>query len=135
MFNFRNLLSLNYWFSLQAPLLNKASFYVWLAICLMALVLAIGLNAGAARWRGNPPLIKFLRRVSHPLIFLAVVGFIFLFFRQESAYFLSARFWLALVGAGFIAWTAIILVRFLKSYKQDLARLAQDREFRKYLPR
>lgn len=130
-----NLLKLSYWFSLQTPLLSKSSFYIWLGVCLLGVVVVVGLHLAAGRLHGNPPLIKFLRRLSHPFIFLVVLLFVFLFFRQEGAYFLNARFWLALVVLGFLAWAVVVLIRFLKTYKQDLARLAQEREFRKYLPR
>lgn len=132
--NIQNFFKLSYWFSLQTPVLSKTALIIFCLIYALALAAAIMLRYFAPRLKNNLPLGRFFQRLSHPLIFLGIAGFVFLFFRQEGASLLSSRFLVILIFASAIFWKIWVVVKFLKSYKNDLTRLAKDREFRKYLP-
>lgn len=133
--NLSNLLSLNYWFSLQNPGMKPTAFLVTAVLFFAALVAAIALKVVSKRFNKNPPLARFLRRLGNPFLCLGLVGYIFFFFRYEIILFLGARFWLLLLGLGFLFWVAMLVIKFLKTYKNELSLIARDKEFRKYLPK
>ncbi len=130
-----NLLKISYWFALYTPPLRRTSFIIVVTVLLVLLVLAILLKTSAAKWRGNPPLVKALRRLARPLLFFAILGGIFVTFRQLGALVLSARIWLALIDLIALVWFILVLYRVHKTYKSEFAAIQERRKYEAYLPK
>ncbi|MBI4994727.1 hypothetical protein HZC21_03735 [Candidatus Peregrinibacteria bacterium] len=127
-----NLFNFSYWFSFQPPFeMGRLALVLSWVIFIGALVAAIVLTKISKT--KNPPLARFLRHLRRPLIFFSVTNLIFLFFKAERIYLLGARFWFLLIFLGSVVWAIILVDKFLKTYKQDLAQLEKEKEFRKYL--
>lgn len=127
-----NLFNFSYWFSLQPPfVIGRLALTLSLLVFVGALAVAAVLTKVSAA--KNPPLKRFLRNLRRPVIFLGLTGLIFLFFKAERVYLLGARFWFLLIFLGAIVWTVVLADKFLKTYKQDLAQLEKEKEFKKYL--
>lgn len=130
--NILNLFNLSYWFSFQPPFaMSKLATTLSLVFFIGVLVAAIVLTKISKT--KNPPLARFLRHLRRPLTFFGVTSLIFLFFKTERVYLLGARFWFFLIILGSVIWAIVLVDRFLKTYKQDLAQLKKEKEFRKYL--
>ncbi|MBI4135166.1 hypothetical protein HY477_00315 [Candidatus Uhrbacteria bacterium] len=130
-----NLLQLSYWFALYTPPLRRTSFITVFILLLVLLVLVIALKTSAAKWRGNPPLAKALRRLARPIFFLVILGGVFVTFRQLGALVLSARIWLALIDTIAIVWFVLVLQRVHKTYKTEFTQIQERRKYEAYLPK
>jgi hypothetical protein len=131
----KNLLSLNYWFSLQPPDMRPLFLRLSLGFFLIILGGGVVLRLLASFWRRNPPLSRFLKRLSKPFFFLSLLGYLFLFFKRESIYFLGARFWFLFLGLGFLVWVLVLIVKFLKTYPKEQQAIEKERQFKKYFQR
>lgn len=133
--SFANALKLSYWFSISTPPFRQVSFIVVIAVLTLCATAAIALRIMAQKKRANPPLARGLRRLSRPLFFLAILGFILIWFRQLGAAILSARALFAFTFIIALAWFIWILRGVLSTYKAEYARLQEERKYREYLPK
>lgn len=133
--SFANPLKLSYWLAISTPPFRQVSFIVVVAVLTLCAAAAIALRILAQKKRANPPLARGLRRLSRPLFFLAILGFILIWFRQLGAAILSARVLLALIFVIAVVWSVWILRGVLSTYQAEYARMQEERKYREYLPK
>lgn len=133
--SFGNLFKLSYWFAVATPAFARTSFIIALVIIGVIFATGIAFRIIANKRRNNPPLKKGLIRLSRPFFFLAIVSFIFVWFRQLGAVILSARVWLALIDIIAALWFGFVLRAVLRSYKIEYARLQEKWKYQEYLPK
>lgn len=136
MFDLSNIVRFSYWLALSTPPFRRLSLFIMLA--LLAGVFAVGLIlrfAAKGRRHHDPPLAKALMRMARPLFFFAVLGALFVAFRQLGALVLSARIWLMLTAAIAVAWGTAVFRRVHKTLGTDRARLQADVTYKQYLPK
>lgn len=125
-----NLLTWNYWFTLEPealiPLAQQIFIGLIIFLALAALVVALLKNGGGI-YRG------LFKRVYSFCLTNALLGLILLFFNYETVPFLSARFWLGAWAVTMIVWL-VFIGRQLKSIPVLRKQLEQEKEFKKYLP-
>lgn len=126
----KNLLTVNYWFSLRPesliPLAQKLfiAFIIFLAV--LAVVIALIKRKGGI-YRG------FLNRLYTFSLSNALIGLVLIFFNYELVPFFSARFWLGLWIIIMIAWLVAIL-RGLKAIPAQKKQKEEELARKKYLP-
>lgn len=128
-----NFFKFSYWFSLYPPEMSNRAFYLSLAAFLIIFCLGIILKVLSKKLHLEIPYRRFLSRLGSPFIFFGFFALIFLGFKREMVYLLGARFWFLLFGLGTLVWIVYLLVRFLKTYKTDLAKIEKEKQIRKYL--
>lgn len=133
--SFANALKLSYWLAITTPPFRPVSFIVAIVMLALCAAAAIALRILAQKKRANPPLARGLRRLSRPLFFLAILGFILIWFRQLGAAILSARALFALIFVITLAWLVWILRSTLRTYKAEYQRLLEEKKYRAYLPK
>jgi hypothetical protein len=123
------LLSLNYWFNLKPQALTGQKYLA--AITVLFILLAVA--AFVFRKLKKTPFNLYVASIYNFGFYNGVIGIALLFFRYESLPLLSSRFWLAI-------WIIIdgIWIFFLtkkwKKIKADIKRMAEEKEYQKYLP-
>lgn len=133
--SFANALKLSYWLAISTPPFQQVSFIVAIVALTLCAAAAIALRILAQKKRANPPLARGLRRLSRPLFFLAILGFILVWFRELGAAILSARALLALIFVIAAVWFALILRSTLRTYQSEYQRLQEEKKYRAYLPK
>lgn len=133
MYSFANLLSVNYWFS-ELTASNSQTLLIMLAVFGTMIAAAIILYFLVKAERVEKILGHGLLRLASLLVWMGILGFVYLFFRYESAAFFSRRFWLGLWVIGLIVWLVFIGRFFIKKMPQlRQAKMEQER-LKRYLP-
>lgn len=135
MINFSRLLDLNFWFTLHPSALTERTTIIAAIIFAVFLTLAIVLRVLVKTKKQNPPLVKFLRKLSKMLSTMALLGFVFLFFSYEQIYFLGSRFWFLAWSAGLIVWAIFIALYVARKMPKEKEELEKKQKFLKYLSR
>lgn len=130
-----NLLHWSYWLAITTPPFRRTALIVAVAVLILCGVVGVIFRVIARRLKSNPPLTKGLVRLSRPLLFLALTGLIWIWFRQLGAAILSARAWLFLIGLIAVVWVIWIIRSTRKTYHTELARLQDEKKYREYLPK
>jgi hypothetical protein len=125
-----NLLTLNYWFSVNPGALSNLGFNVLLsftAILLIIGLISIVLKRKKGIYRGA------FNSIYDFSVANFILGLLFLFFHYENIPFFTARFWLAIWLIGIIIWVYFI-VKKIKKIPERKKELEMEREKKKYLP-
>lgn len=126
----KNLLTLQYWFTLRPETLSPLANKVFIATILLLIVFSV-LFLWLKNRRG---LYRHLfRKFYNFSLSNAVIGLLFLFFNYENAIFFSARFWLLLWLIIMIVWLIFIL-KDLKKIPALKQRNSAEEIYKKYLP-
>lgn len=126
----KNLLTLQYWFTLRPePLTSQANWLLVAGILFLILLsaLLLWLKSRKSLYRG------IFKRLYGFSLSNAIIGLFLLFFNYENAIFFSARFWLLLWLIIMIIWIIIIL-KSLRKIPAQKRELSQSEVFKKYLP-
>jgi len=78
---------------------------------------------------------KITGRFFLPFITSGIVGLIALFARYESLPYLSTRFFLLIIIAGFAVWTLVLFVQLIKFVPKHLNSKKTEDRYNKYLPK
>jgi len=127
-----NLLSFNFWFKMRPAALTPFYFNIIIGLVVFLFLAAIILSI--IQKRNSKGL--YCRFWNSLVVFSwanLIFGLLIAFFNYELVPFLSSRFWLLLWGIGIIVWLFFILKR-LKSIPERKKQLAEEAEFKKYLP-
>lgn len=130
-----NLLHISYWLDIRPSLFSSTARIIFLVLLGVIIAKYIVARVMIKRTINNPPLRRFWKNISRPLLGLIITGFLYYFFRQEGAVMLSMRLLGAIVGASFVAWGIVVLVRFVRSYEIDRKTLAERKVYEHYLPK
>lgn len=125
-----NLLTLNYWFSVNPGALNNLGFKLLMfftAILLLIGIISIILKRKKGIYRG------VFNSIYDFSVANFILGLLFLFFHYENIPFFTARFWLAIWLIGIIIWVYFI-VKKIKKIPEQKKELEIEKEKRKYLP-
>ena len=130
--NLMNLFSMSYWFSQPDPAVGLVKWF-WvlgfLALVLVGLVLRILLV------KKDKITKQVFARISNIGFMTGMSGMIWMFFRQESVFFLAWRFWIVLIILIFI----ILILRVLKYLFTRVPEIKIENQKRhekqKYMPR
>lgn len=133
--SFGNLLKLSYWFSISTPPFGRTSLIIAAVILGVVFLGAVALRIAAKRFQGNAPLTRGLVRLSRPLFFLSIMGFLLFSFRELGAAILGARFWVALILLISIVWIVLVERSFLKTYRFEYEKIKQVEKYKEYLPK
>lgn len=133
--NFINFLKLDYWFSLQPPIMAARSFLIAEIVLFVVFAAGVALKFYAKTWRNDPPRARLVKRLGSVIIGFAVASFFWLILKNETVYLLGARFWfpVMVIGFGAAAWRQWGRYQKTAPSENDAARKAV--EFRKYLPK
>ena len=130
-----NILKLSYWFAINTPSFSNGSLIVMTVVLVGICAIAIVLRVFARQYASNPLIAKGLYRVTKPFLFTAILGGVFVAFRQLGAAVLSMRFFIFLTIVIGIAWFAGSFHAVRKKYVGEYARLEQSKKYREYLPK
>ena len=133
MYSIKNLLNLNYWFSEPQPL-NSLSLWLLLGFfCAMAAA-AVVLYVTAQKKKDDKPLVRGLNKLSSLLAWMGLLGLVMVFFRYESAFFLSRRFWLGTWFVGLVVWLVFVVRYFKITMPKARANRQEQERLKRYLP-
>ncbi len=125
-----NLLSWSFWFNLRPPAMLPLFNYLFIAILIIFLILAIV----AVIIKNRHKLYRsFWKKFYSFSAINLMIGLLLFFFSYQRAPFLSARFWLAIWGISAIIWLIFLLLE-IKKIPLKRQQLEKDQAFRKYLP-
>ncbi len=127
----KNLLTLNYWFSVNPGALTSFGFRVLLAIVIFLFILGLTslvLKRKKSLYRG------IFNRVYDLAVANFFIGLLFIFFHYENIPFFTARFWLLIWMAGLLVW-AIFIIKKLNKIPEKRKELELLQEKKKYLPK
>lgn len=125
-----NLLTWNFWFSLNPGSLTPLNQTIFIGVIIAFIALTIFVLIIKRRggiYRG------FLNSLYNFYLGNAIIALILFFFNYELVPFFSARFWLALWVLTMLAWFAFIFKR-LKKIPQQKKAQEEEKEIKKYLP-
>ncbi len=134
-FDFRPLLTLQYWFSLFPAPFTPLVIKLLLAGFLILISAGLVLRAVAANKKTEKFRARILRRFTRLFITTGVLGLLLEFFSIERALLLNMKFWYLillfafLIWLGFILWDAFAVMPRKRREEEGLGRL------KKYLPR
>ncbi len=126
-------LTLNYYFNLR-PISGNRTLVVLLVFFAVLILIGLAIKLYAK--------IKNLKKIDRKLIdkyflffiVMGLLGILITWFRYESAYLLSARFWLVIWVIGALIWL-IKIIRFQFKTVPEAKKMAeQKQQFKKYLP-
>lgn len=80
-------------------------------------------------------LLRTFGKIGKMLIVMGLLGMIWFAFTFEETYFLGARFWFLMWGAGLIAWITTIVRYVRHTIPAEKEAHKHREEFNKYLPR
>lgn len=126
----KNLLTLNYWFSLRPEALQPLAQKLFLALLVLILLAGVAfffLKRRSSLYRG------LFRRLYNFGLTNFLIGLFLLFFNYEAVPFFSARFWLGLWLIGMLVWL-IFIFRQLRAIPEKKKQIAKEKEIKKYLP-
>ncbi|TES95155.1 hypothetical protein E3J85_02380 [Patescibacteria group bacterium] len=135
MFNFDQLLKLNFWFA-KSPgpagvYFTRLSFVFGL-LFLIALVIYLFI-AKVKRKDFNPVKAKLWRKVYICFFTISIIGGALIFFRYEQIPFLSLRFLMLTLLVGFLVWVGFIIFYYLRGFKRELLEYQEEERKKKYL--
>jgi len=130
--NLMNLLSTSYWFSQPDPAVGLVKWF-WV-LGFLALVLA-GLVLRILLVKKDKITKQVFARISNIGFMTGMSGMIWMFFRQESVFFLAWRFWIILITLVFVIGLVKILKYILTRVPEIKKENEKRLEMKKYMPR
>ena len=133
--NWRETLSLHWWFTLRPGPLESA-FIRWALVLLIIILFGSAVFCGVLRGRHCPAAFKKLySKIIYWGATLGILSLVLLFFSFQEIPFLSMRLWWGLLFLGGMVWLVFILLsaRHIPQKIQEGQR--KKDEFFKYLPR
>jgi hypothetical protein len=132
--DFSTLLSADYLFNLNpGPLLPQ---YFKIIVPFFALMVIFGFMAKKiAKGNSYPPVKKFFIKLYYYLITFGVLGLLYIFFRQQSIYLLSAPVWLVAWLLAAVVWGIFVLKYYFTDRPKEMDEVKDKKEKEKYLPR
>ncbi|MDO8435368.1 MAG: DUF4149 domain-containing protein [bacterium] len=124
---------LSYWFDIVPFPLQGWKFWVGLAVLILFVVDAIVLFV-LSRKVADDMKRRLFRRLFPWSATFGLVWAVLFFFRQEQAYFLSARF-LPLLLVIIMAWWLVMIFRRVRKIPAALERERNRHEFEHYIPK
>lgn len=125
-----NLLTANYWFSVNPGPLVPNAFNILIGITIfffVASIVFLFLKKKKSLYRG---VFTSLYNLS---ITGFIIGLVFLFFHYESLPFFTARFWLAIWVIVMAVWFFYIVKKMRKIPKRK-EEIEKEKELKKYIP-
>lgn len=125
-----NLLTLEYWFSVNPGALSSLGFIIlviFTALFFLLGVAAIVVKRKKSVYRG------VYNSIYDFSIANFILGLVFLFFHYENIPFFTARFWFIVWFLGIALWIYFI-VKKIKKIPEKRKELEREQEMRKYLP-
>lgn len=125
-----NLITLKYWFSINAGSLEKTAqigLVIFLVILLGVLVYS------SLKKKNKGVYLKIWAKLASFGFTNFIIGLFLLFFTYEAVPFLSMRFWFLLWLAGMVFWLNLIYKE-CKLIPQIKEKRKQEEEFKKYIP-
>ncbi len=123
---FQNVLKPSYWFDVHALPFGRTALWAFLAWVGLFVIVTVVLRYRANGAKSNPPLTRFLRRLSHGALLYVVLSLLFLFFRMEGALVIGMRAWYVLMTILFGWWKLHAVLAFRRRYAGE-QRAHQDR--------
>jgi len=80
------------------------------------------------------PVKKFFTKLYHFFLTLGVLGLLYIFFRQQNVYFLSAPAWLLVWGIGALTWLGFVLKYYFTDRPEKMKVIEAESTKKKYLP-
>lgn len=131
--DFTNIFSISYLFNPNpGPLLD--SIFTVLVPFFVALLVVAYVARHLMQKNTYAPVKKFFKKISHFCLTFSVLGLLYIFFRQQSVYFLSAPAWLLVYSVGAILWGISILKYYFTDRPEQMEKIKHDHEQKKYLP-
>lgn len=131
-FNIHKFFDYNYLFS-QNPSENFA-FLLPLAV-IFALMLLVGLIVPfwlKRKFKKNPPYHKLQGKIRVSLISFSIIGFLLLFFRNQSVPFLSSRILLFVFFLCFLYWIIALIIYLKKDFQKDIVEYQEQMRKMRY---
>ena len=131
----RNIFRLSYLFDVHALAFGEAAFWAfvtWLGVLTAGFIV---LRVYVHKEVQNPPLSRFLARISRGVLTYGIGSAIYLLFRSQEAIFIAMRFWYVFITAIFAAWVITLIVKFRHRYEEE--RKAHEERIRResYFPK
>ena len=131
--NFSFLFSVEYLFNLNPGPILPIYFKVLVPI-FGCMVITGFIIRKITRHNSYPPVKKFFNKFFHYLFTLGLLGLLYLFFRQQSIYLLSAPFWLVIWLIAALVWGGFILKYYFTDRPKEMDEVKNQKEKDKYLP-
>ena len=125
------LLNWNFWLNMSPGSFTSVSFYVFLLILAVFLVLA--LVSGSFKKKKRGPYFRIWRKLNVFAWSNLLIGLLLLFFAYELIPILSARIWVLLWGAGALVWLGFVL-KSIKKIPKIKEKIQKEQEYKKYIP-
>jgi Na+-transporting NADH:ubiquinone oxidoreductase subunit NqrB len=126
-----NLLTLNYWFSVNPGPLTTLGFNLLIALTAIFFLLAVV----AMILKGRKGLYRgIFNRIYDLSVGNFIIGLLFLFFHYQNIPFFTAKFWLLIWLVGLVIWFYFIIKK-MKKIPEKRKELERELEKRKYLPK
>ena len=125
-------LTFKFWFSLYPGPLVPLSFYFFISIFSIFILIAIIIKF---KTKTNE---KFIEKIYNEtftcFLTIGILGNILVFFNYQKVLFLSSRFWYILLFLTFIFWI-IYIIKLILKIKPLQQKKIKKQEFEKYLPK
>jgi len=130
--SFSNLFHLSYWFS-QPQTARGTALFLWVA--LFGVFFLAGLVLFIIRAKGKDNVKKeIFRRFGNFGLTIGLLGFVWLFFRQERAAFIAWRFWVLIFLIIAVWWLVKLVVYLIKRVPKIQEEKLRREIAEKYLP-
>ncbi len=126
-----NLISLSYWFNTRPGNNGAMTFKIFAGLLILFLLTFVFFRI--MKKRKNGPYFKIFSRLSSFSFTNFFIGLFLSFFSYELIPVLSARFWYLLWALGMLIWLMFI-AKEIKKIPEKKRKIAEEKEFRKYIP-
>lgn len=128
-----NIFSLGYLFAVQpGPFLPTIFKFI---VPFFAVLIILGVVARKfANQNHFRPVKIFFTKIYHFTLTMGVLGFVYVFFRQQDVIYLAMPFWLLLWAVGALVWLGFILKYYFTDRPKQIKELTSEVEKKKYLP-
>ncbi|MFH1429914.1 MAG: hypothetical protein ABIG71_00125 [Candidatus Uhrbacteria bacterium] len=122
-----------YLLTLHPPVIVPSAYWAWLTSALVLLIIGIAIRSVFRRRKLAAFELAPWRRLSRGVIVIGVTLWCLLFLRYEQVPLFAARFWLALVIIGGLAWLFLVARQFLVIVPRRRRERDEKMEKEKYL--
>ena len=131
--DFSKFLELAYWFQPRPGILDPGYRYSLMAFfgCIVVLAVLFYLLRKRLQYKAYRTLYLKLGRLC---LTFGLVGFAWLFFRDERIIYLGMRFWFLILLISMAVWLVFILRHYFIDVPKRKKELDEKKEFDKYLP-
>ena len=136
MFDFKPLLTLNFWFDRTPPpigdLFQQIFFYGFGGMVALSLIITVLVRK---KKKTDPWVAKGFQKVSSWCLTMGIAGLALFFFSFEQVPFLSMRFWYLIWLIIALAWLVWIIRFFVRVIPTEKSKINQKKELEKYIPK